>query len=145
MAATGWSGLNPILQYAGDPALSALRVTYGDGSPTALGVTRYTGGFLASAKKASGIDAVLDARANAGGYSIGFVTFRNSGNSATAAIWGSRDSTAWFLITATAMPSGAATSTAQWSGFWPFIAGGATWVSASVSGTGTVYITMDLG
>ena len=145
MAVTGWSGLNPILQYAGDPALSALRVTFGDGSPTSLlTYTPFTGGVIASAKKASGVDIGIDARGIAGGYSIGFFTIVVSGNSATATFFGSRDSATWFPITSTAMPSGATTATGQWSGYYPYIAGGANWVSGG-GATAAVYMTLDLG
>ena len=149
MAPTGWSGQNPILQYAGDPVQSALRIVFGENTAIGIPVTvsairSYSGGFLISGQALSGTGLAIDARAYGGEYGAGFWTMIASGNSASAAFHGGRDSANWKLITATALPSGTVTATGQWSGYYPYIVGVVPWQSASDSGTGTVWMTLDL-
>ena len=132
-SAVGFGALGMVT----DPALSAFRVTQAfDGN--------YNGGYLLSGQNISGTGLALDARGMQGIYGGGFYTLRCSGNSASAAFYVSRDSANWMLLTATAMASGTTTALGQWSGYYPYILGVAPWVSASTSGTGTIWLTLDL-
>ena len=147
MAATGWSGLNGLLQYAGDPALSALRVTYapdqaGNGLPTIP--QTYTGAFLVSARITTGTGATLTALANGGGYGAGYYQINCTGNSASGGFYVSHDGVGWNLLTATAMASGANTALGQWSGYYPYITWVTTWISAGSNLTGTLWVALDL-
>ncbi len=146
MAVDGMSGLWPQgMGHIADPVLSAWRVTNA-AEETALSAWRSmnpaTAGYLLSAVSAAGMGKGMDARANGGGYSIGFWYLTVSGNSASAEFLASHDSATWRLITATAAGPGT-TATGQWSGYYPYIAASAKWVSAGAQ-TGRVDLHLSL-
>ena len=154
MAVTGWSGANTILQYAGDPVASALRVVFGEGGTAGLPVSApagglpvinpYTSTFLVSARITTGTGAILTALPNGGGYGAGYYQINCTGNSASGAFNVSLDGVGWVQLTATAMASGVNTAIGQWSGYYPYITFVTTWISAGSNLTGTVWVALAL-
>ncbi len=168
MGVTAMEGLGlGVLLTVGDPDTSALRVIpWGNGTgafPASISApagglpvsapagglpvmitanNTFTGGFLVSARSTTGTGNVLTALQNGGGYGAGFWTLNCTGNSASGQFMVSRDGVGWLALTATAMASGAATATGQWSGYFPYITFVNTWISAGSNLTGTTWVSL---
>ncbi len=132
---------NGVLQHVADPTASAIRIV-NPGPDNPLRVISYTAGFLLQNKSATGIGNILDARANGGVFGAGYWFATVSGNSASAEFLVSHDSANWRLLTATAWGPGS-TANGQWSGYYPYIAASAKWISAGAQ-TASVTLHMSL-
>ena len=91
--------------------------------------------WLLSANNAIGTGSALGALAK----NYGYVVVWASGNSASANLLGSIDSANWSQITAWSLGADT-TATAQVTGYFPYLAGRVSWVSAEGAASGTVWM-----
>lgn len=94
-----------------------------------------TAGFLLSAKNAVGTGAGMGPLQRNFGYLIA----RASGNNISGEFLASLDSANWMQVSGFGMTAGA-TATAQLTGFYPYLVGQVSWVSASGAASGTMWM-----